>query len=282
MYAQVEKPKENKSRSIANSVAQKKCNGKQIYGFVDNRTEAIVQLKLREMANDSSMVEQKAQIIQKVEIQAVEPPLKTLQQVGYTCYLYASLNSVNFQDEAKYLKGDVHNVIYQLSNMAKGRQKFHESGSPTDLGYKPIKIDQALTSYKGGASIVARYRGEVGEGYVDHALAVVPNNDGSFLVINSSPTEQNLYTADQVSSTFILYQRESSPENQFGPNTTKAINTLLSNIEAKPAKKGRAEKLKNSMIESVQGLKDAINNKVLTIDKADIDYVTRLLKMFPK
>ncbi|WP_421854433.1 hypothetical protein [Marinomonas sp.] len=37
MYEQIEKPKENKSRAIANSVAQKKSNGKQGFEFVDNR-----------------------------------------------------------------------------------------------------------------------------------------------------------------------------------------------------------------------------------------------------
>lgn len=37
MYAQMEKPKENKSRAIANSVAQKKSSEKQGFGFVDNR-----------------------------------------------------------------------------------------------------------------------------------------------------------------------------------------------------------------------------------------------------
>jgi len=37
MYAQVEKPKENKGRAVANSVAKKKNNMKQGFGFVDNR-----------------------------------------------------------------------------------------------------------------------------------------------------------------------------------------------------------------------------------------------------
>ncbi|KAF7765044.1 hypothetical protein PCIT_b1178 [Pseudoalteromonas citrea] len=45
MYEQVEKPKENKSRAIANSVAQKKSNVMQI--FVDNRPEAVAQRKLQ-------------------------------------------------------------------------------------------------------------------------------------------------------------------------------------------------------------------------------------------
>lgn len=43
MYAQVEKPKEGKSKVVANSVAQKKSNGKQAFGFVDNRPESIAQ-----------------------------------------------------------------------------------------------------------------------------------------------------------------------------------------------------------------------------------------------
>ncbi len=41
MYAQVEKPKEHKSRRIANSVAQNKRNEKQGFVFVDNRPEII-------------------------------------------------------------------------------------------------------------------------------------------------------------------------------------------------------------------------------------------------
>ncbi|MPY23404.1 hypothetical protein [Shewanella sp. YLB-07] len=43
MYEQVEKPKENKSRSVAKSVAQKKHNGKQRFGFMDNRPKTGLQ-----------------------------------------------------------------------------------------------------------------------------------------------------------------------------------------------------------------------------------------------
>ncbi|GAA80816.1 hypothetical protein [Pseudoalteromonas sp. BSi20495] len=53
MYAQLEKSKENKNRAIANSVAQKKSNGKQGFGFVDNRPQTIVQRKLQKMAINS-------------------------------------------------------------------------------------------------------------------------------------------------------------------------------------------------------------------------------------
>ena len=47
MYAQVEKPKENKSRAVGNSIGQKKSNTKQVLGFVDNRPEAKSQKNLQ-------------------------------------------------------------------------------------------------------------------------------------------------------------------------------------------------------------------------------------------
>lgn len=56
MYAQVEKPKENKSRAVANSVAQKKNSVKQGFGFVDNRPEALVQRKLLQKTANSTKI----------------------------------------------------------------------------------------------------------------------------------------------------------------------------------------------------------------------------------
>jgi hypothetical protein len=60
MYAQAEKPKENsfptnkqESRAVANSVAQKKSNAKQAFGFVNNRPNAVVQRKLQEMEKNN-------------------------------------------------------------------------------------------------------------------------------------------------------------------------------------------------------------------------------------
>lgn len=50
MYPKVEKPKENKSRAVANSVAQKQSNVKQGFVFVDNRCESGVQQKMRNVA----------------------------------------------------------------------------------------------------------------------------------------------------------------------------------------------------------------------------------------
>ncbi len=56
MYAQVKKPKDNKSRVVANAVTQKKNNGKQGAGFVDNRSESIVQRKLQGRISNSSLI----------------------------------------------------------------------------------------------------------------------------------------------------------------------------------------------------------------------------------
>jgi hypothetical protein len=62
MYDQVEKSKENKSRAVANSVAQKKSKVKQGFGFVDNRPEAVAQRKLQEVANNNQHAKQVAQL----------------------------------------------------------------------------------------------------------------------------------------------------------------------------------------------------------------------------
>jgi len=43
MYDQVEKPKENKSRSVTISVAQKKNSTQAGFGFLENRPESIAQ-----------------------------------------------------------------------------------------------------------------------------------------------------------------------------------------------------------------------------------------------
>ena len=51
MYTQVGKSKKNKSRAVANSVAQKKSVGKQGFGFVDNRLATIAQRESWELIN---------------------------------------------------------------------------------------------------------------------------------------------------------------------------------------------------------------------------------------
>lgn len=56
MYEQVEKLKENKSKAVANSVAQKKSNKTQGLDFDNNRPEAALQRKLEATVNNSSQL----------------------------------------------------------------------------------------------------------------------------------------------------------------------------------------------------------------------------------
>lgn len=60
MYAQTEKTKEHKNKAVCNSVAQKKSNVKQSFGFVDNRPETVAQRKLQKIANNYSINQQHA------------------------------------------------------------------------------------------------------------------------------------------------------------------------------------------------------------------------------
>jgi len=54
MYAQVEKPKEKKSRAVANSVTQKMTNNGENPMFIDNRMEAVSQRNIRTLADNYS------------------------------------------------------------------------------------------------------------------------------------------------------------------------------------------------------------------------------------
>ena len=56
------KNQENKSQSIAKSVSRKKKSAMPSFQFTDNRPNAITQLKLQEMANNSPQVKQAAQL----------------------------------------------------------------------------------------------------------------------------------------------------------------------------------------------------------------------------
>jgi hypothetical protein len=65
MYEQVEKPKENKSRAVANAVAQTKSNFKQGFGFVDNRPGSVVQKSLKGYVNSPPLLQRKVMVFEK-------------------------------------------------------------------------------------------------------------------------------------------------------------------------------------------------------------------------
>jgi hypothetical protein len=96
MYAQVEKPKENKSRAIANSVAQKKGNVKQGFGFMDNRAEAKQTAQLQSIVKDQSV--QQFQTI----------PQKTTNKNSKTDIKVHSDNSFEFSVQSPVLSPNKH------------------------------------------------------------------------------------------------------------------------------------------------------------------------------
>lgn len=80
MYAQIEKSKENKSRVVANSVAQKKSEERQGFGFVDNRPEAIEQRKIELIMNRNQEGKVKNRTLNQYVVQA----FSTIQRDRYT------------------------------------------------------------------------------------------------------------------------------------------------------------------------------------------------------
>lgn len=62
MYEKVEKPKENQNQLVKHEGSQKQSAGEPAFQFIDNRSGAIAQRKLQEMANNSPQVKQAAQL----------------------------------------------------------------------------------------------------------------------------------------------------------------------------------------------------------------------------
>lgn len=67
MYEQKEKPKENKSCAVANSVDQKKSSDKQGLGFIDNRVKSIQQRNLQKVSNNISSIVQNKSMVDVVQ-----------------------------------------------------------------------------------------------------------------------------------------------------------------------------------------------------------------------
>jgi hypothetical protein len=80
MYAQIEKPKEHKSRAVTNAVVQNKSVVKQHFEFVDNRPEAVAQRKLVNM-NPSLQKEVSGYRIDEATVQRIGAQSNTFRLV---------------------------------------------------------------------------------------------------------------------------------------------------------------------------------------------------------
>ena len=95
MYAQVEKPKENKRRAVANSVAQKRSSGEPTFQFVDNLPEAIAQRKLQEMANNTPQAKHSDQLQAMTDNYSARQPYHTQRKENKSSYFWGTARAVN-------------------------------------------------------------------------------------------------------------------------------------------------------------------------------------------
>jgi hypothetical protein len=132
MYAQVEKPKENsfptkrqESRAVANSVAQKKSDGKQGFGFVDNRIESVVQRKLQSMMRHG--------MVQRQPLALADRPWEEIEELKAT-----------FGSEA-VLSGKTNNIPTREQIMQDIPQPMTEGGGIVieEVQWDSITIDKA-------------------------------------------------------------------------------------------------------------------------------------------
>jgi len=104
MYAQVEKSKENKSRAIAKSLAQKKSNVKQGFGFIDNRPNTITQRKLQEVINGAQTKQLKNtndSVIQRVHCGHCNRDVRDSDQHDLNCPHYSVRTFQTVEDERR-------------------------------------------------------------------------------------------------------------------------------------------------------------------------------------
>ncbi len=124
MYEQIEKPKESNRSAVANSVAQAKSNGKQGFGFVDNRPMSFAKKNVPTFTNNSS-----SQTIQKKEnnIRAKKDDIGSINQIRPT-YKHSEIQIKTIQRSMWY---DPKTGKYIRYKKQKGRQVKVE-GSYTD------------------------------------------------------------------------------------------------------------------------------------------------------
>lgn len=101
MYTQENKSREDKSKSVVSSVAQKKSNGKQGFGFVDYRDESIMQRKVQNVIKNSH---QNLQSIKSIasDSTSIQRFVKKTCKSGCGCSSCNSIQRVKIPDTHKH------------------------------------------------------------------------------------------------------------------------------------------------------------------------------------
>lgn len=119
MYAQIESPKENKSKAITNAVAQKKSNVKQSFGFVDFRP-GVAQMKRLHVLASSSQRKQQVVQLQGIEEDIIQRKKIEAKIIGLT-HLVKSKNESIF--EGSEYQEVTHGTILCIDNDYKIRSR---------------------------------------------------------------------------------------------------------------------------------------------------------------
>ncbi len=131
MNTHAHKKKESKSQSFSDSETQGKIKSESTLKFVDNRPEAIAQLKLQEIANNSLQVNQSAQLQEMAEdytSQQQEPLQLKENNTGLPDNLKTGMENLSGQSL------DNVNVHYNSSEPASIQAHAYAQGTDIHLG----------------------------------------------------------------------------------------------------------------------------------------------------
>ena len=147
MYAQMEKTKEDKSKAVANLVAQKKSDVKQGFGFVDNRPEAIQMKQVLTAASNSTKVKaykgpMPKGLVQRKQTHAVKFIIE--KGLGITADKVAISAYVNNKDKDQAMRRGL------LAAWNRGQAGPNLIATPVDL--VPISTDMTATDDLGAWS----------------------------------------------------------------------------------------------------------------------------------
>jgi len=130
MYEQVEKPRENKNRAVANSISQKQNGGKSTCQFVDNRPEAIAQRKPQEMENLSGM-----------SLDDVKVHRNSGKSAQLHAHAYAQGSDIHLASgQEKYLPHEAWHVVQQKQGRVKPAMQLKSTLSFTKDNKKPNSL----------------------------------------------------------------------------------------------------------------------------------------------
>lgn len=161
MYEQVEKTKKNKSRAVANSVAQKKSDVKQGFGFVDNRAQVNIKhnpKQLKTSDKDSETQNEKLQIhmINTKPLQLGRNKKKKMElkekakEMGVPCKKKGSKKKKQKQKHDRQYEDDITKFVNKSedSKVSKGHaKKRHVNISDCDLVARNISLSSSFESF---------------------------------------------------------------------------------------------------------------------------------------